>query len=312
MRFAFLMVLFFAQMVWADRAQVESFLGQPKANYIENDETVQIKKKTVFAKGFNLRTSSADLVKLKLGQDFYITVFPESEIKVLGYEQENNGYDIYEVMFLRGQFLVRNGSHADQDLQIKYTSDFFSWVSTEKSVLKHFYVDLNIQSATAKFCAGDFELKVQLFDFETQQVLSPSEGISFQGISENGKLVFDHLLEGRKSPKGKWSEKYKCDLVQILKKAQELEKNEVNLIKKTTQAKKLLLKKEKEEYDKSLCHLPNGQLNQCHWKTEKGNCVRYRCNGNGDWAEKFVLPTSQKKTCVERLNAKNTVDNCDY
>ena len=312
MKLVFLMIVFLSQMVWADRAIVDSFLGKPKAEYIENNETIQIKKKTQFEKGFSLRTSSADLVKLKLGQDFYITVFPESEIKVLGFELENNGYDIHEVILVRGRFLIRNGSRTDLDLQIKYTSDFFSWISTEKSILKHFYVDLNLQSATAKFCAGDFEMKVQLFDFETSQILSPSEGISFQGVSEKGQIIFDHLLEGRKSPKGKWNEKYKCDLDQILKKAQQLENAEKAQAKKLIKTKNQFLKKQKEEYDKSLCHLPNGQLNQCHWKIEKSDCVRYRCNGEGQWAERFTLPTSQKKTCADRAIAKTTVVNCDY
>ena len=312
MKLIFLMIVLLAQTVSADRAVVDSFLGKPKSEYIENNETILIKKKTQFEKGFSLRTSSVDLVKLKLGQDFYITVFPESEIKVLGFELENNGYDIHEVVFVRGRFLVRNGSRSDQDLKIKYTSDFFNWISTEKSILKHFYVDLNLQSATAKFCAGDFELKVQLFDFETTQILAPSEGVSFQGHSEKGQIIFDYLLEGRKSPKGKWNEKYKCDLDQILKKAQQLENEEKAQAKKLTQTKNQFLKKQKEEYDKSLCHLPNGQLNQCHWKIEKLECVRYRCNGEGQWAERFILPTSQKKTCAERSATKTTVVNCDY
>ncbi len=312
MKLIFLMIVLLAQTVSADRAVVDSFLGKPKSEYIENNETILIKKKTQFEKGFSLRTSSTDLVKLKLGQDFYITVFPESEIKVLGFELENNGYDIHEVVFVRGRFLVRNGSRSDQDLKIKYASDFFNWISTEKSILKHFYVDLNLQSATAKFCAGDFELKVQLFDFETTQILASSEGVSFQGVSEKGQIIFDYLLEGRKSPKGKWNEKYKCDLDQILKKAQQLENEEKAQVKKLTQAKNQFLKKQKEEYDKSLCHLPNGQLNQCHWKIEKFDCVKYRCNGEGQWAERFILPTSQKKTCAERSATKTTVVNCDY
>ncbi len=308
----FLILVLFAQVALADRAVVDSFLGKPKAEYVEKNETIQIKKKTQFEKGFILRTSSTDLVKLKLGQDFYITVFPESEIKVLGFELENNGYDIHEVIFVRGRFLARNGSSADQDLQIKYTSEFFSWISTEKSIFKHFYIDLNLQSATAKFCAGDFEMKVQLFDFETSQILAPLEGVSFQGVSEKGQLIFDYLLEGRKSPKGKWNEKYKCDLDLILKKSQQLENNEKAQAKKLIQAKSQFLKKQKVEYDKSLCHLPNGQLNQCYWKIEKSECVRYRCNGEGQWAERFVLPTSQKKTCSERSVTKTAVVNCDY
>ncbi len=313
MRNIFALAIFiFTHLASADRAIVDSFLGKPKADYIEKNETIQIKKMMQFEKGFSLRTSSADLVKLKLGQDFFITVFPESEIKVLGFELENNGYDIYEVIFVRGRFLVRNGSRTDQDLQIKYTSDFFSWISTAKSILKHFYFDLNMQSATARFCAGDFEMKVQLFDFETSQILAPSEGVSFQGVNEKGQIIFDDLLEGRKSPKGKWNEKYKCDLVQILKKAQQLENAEKAQAKKMAQSKNQFLKKQKEEYNKSLCHLPNGQLNQCHWKIEKSDCVRYRCNGQGIWAEKFILPTSQKKTCIDRKEANAVVVNCDY
>lgn len=304
--------LFLTQTVSADRAIVDSFLGKPKAVYIENSESLQIKKNQIFEKGFVLKTTGVDLVKLKMGQDFYITVFPDSEIKVLGFELENNGYDIHEVIFVRGQFLVKNSSNIELEQQIKYSSEFFSWISSGKSIIKNFYIDLNLQTGKAAFCAGEVEMKIQLFDHEIQQILMPYEGIHFHGVSDNGSLMFDHLLEGRKSPKGKWQEKYICDFNQILKKAQSLEKQELSLVKKAVQTKKQFLKKQKIEYDRSLCHKPNGQHNQCHWKTEKSDCVRYRCNGEGQWAEKFILPTSQKKTCAERAATKTAVANCDY
>ena len=310
--FSLVITLFLMQTAWADRAVVDSFSGKPTGLYIENKEVVQIRKNQQFEKGFVLKTSATDLVKLKMGQEFYITIFPDSEMKVLGFELENNGYDIHEVIFVRGQFLVKNDSKLDQELQIKYTSDFFNWVSTEKSIIKNFYVDLNLQTGKAAFCAGEVEMKIQLFNHEIQHILKPYEGIHFYGVSENGSLVFDHLLEGRKSPQGKWQEKYKCDFSQILKKAQTLEKKQQVLVQKIIQTKKKFLKKQKEEYDKSLCHRPNGQLNQCLWKTEKSDCVRYRCNGEGQWAERFALPTSQKKTCIERASLKTTVANCDY
>ena len=84
--FSLVITLFLMQTAWADRAVVDSFSGKPTGLYIENKEVVQIRKNQQFEKGFVLKTAATDLVKLKMGQEFYITIFPDSEMKVLGFE----------------------------------------------------------------------------------------------------------------------------------------------------------------------------------------------------------------------------------
>lgn len=75
--------------------------------------------------------------------------------------------------------------------------------------------------------------------------------------------------------------------------------------------------------DRSICSSPQGQLNQCSWTCEnnpKGadrcrtdlpqvNCVRRRCNANGEWAEDSRLPASHYDACQAH---GVRVDTCDY
>lgn len=74
---------------------------------------------------------------------------------------------------------------------------------------------------------------------------------------------------------------------------------------------------------KSICSQPMGEINQCAWfcvNNPKGEkvcraelpnvqCIRKRCNANGDWADETRLPSSFKDTCVGN---KVLVGPCDY
>lgn len=72
-----------------------------------------------------------------------------------------------------------------------------------------------------------------------------------------------------------------------------------------------------------ICSSPQAKLNQCVWicqNNPKGsercrtdlpqvNCVRKRCNANGDWAEESRLPASFHTSCEPK---GHRVDECDY
>lgn len=73
----------------------------------------------------------------------------------------------------------------------------------------------------------------------------------------------------------------------------------------------------------NICANPKAELNQCSWTCQnnpkgektcrtdlpKVNCVRHRCNANGEWAEESRLPASFRESCAP--NAVKVAP-CDY
>ena len=76
--------------------------------------------------------------------------------------------------------------------------------------------------------------------------------------------------------------------------------------------------------DGHICSAPKGRLNQCLWQCRNNpdgekkcrtdlpqvNCVRQRCNANGDWADDTRLPASYFDMCKPSGEVK--VGPCDY
>lgn len=294
--------------VLASIPKLKSFVGSPVIQLSDGLRALPVKDKKL-DQTFTVKTSASEQIKIELGKDFYIIVFPESSLKVEGYYITKIDYKVKSVIFNSGRFYLKNGSNLEEDLAVNYQSDFFIWKNSEKNNQREFFVEYNPVIAQVRFCAGNQGLSASLFDHETVKKLKFQEGASFQGQKDKaGELEFDLLLEGRKAPKGEWKESFTCDFKQILKEMNDLEAAEIAKIKNKEQQKKAAEKKRKAEYDKSLCHEPNGQFNDCLWKLENKSCVRYRCDGQGQWKDRQVLSKSNQYQCetMARVNA------CDY
>ncbi|AZZ36600.1 hypothetical protein CIK05_07290 [Bdellovibrio sp. qaytius] len=284
-------------------------MGHPLIHLVDGQVKVEPTKGKTIDQSFTVKTSTNEQIKIELGKDFYLIVFPESSLKIEGFYITKKDYKVKAVIFDAGRFYLKNGSNLEEDLSVTYQSDFFIWKNTEKNNQREFFVELNPAIAQVRFCAGTQGIAVALFDHETVKNLKFQEGAAFQGVlQKNGELEFDLLLEGRKVPKGEWKEAFTCDFKQILKEMNDLEASEIAKIKKNDQQKKAAEKKRKVEFDKSLCHEPNGQFNECLWKWEDKSCIRYRCDGQGQWKDRQQLPKNSRYQC----ETKPKVSKCDY
>lgn len=171
------------------------------------------------------------------------------------------------------------------------------------------------------------EGRVQFRGLENEEFvpLNKEDSISFVGDREGGKpgapFVFDTLLQGKRVARGHLTNKTK-----IVLKRKEDWWNRLEEIKKklVTELAKKNIQRKKMGF---ICQKPEAKLNQCAWicknnpKHEKKNClvqnkldqnkntqcVRYRCDANGNWSDEFVLEASQS-VC----KAQPVVSNCDY
>ena len=304
----FLMLILASFPVWASIPSIQTFVGSPKIELVEGKTKVDIVKGKKIDESFTLKTAANQQIKLQLGSDFYLVAFPESTVKIEGFYITKKDYQIRRIIFEEGRFYIKNGSSEATDLNIIYESDFFEWKNSEKANQREFFLEINMTTAQVRFCAGEKGLSARLFDHEIIKTLKYQEGAQFQGVLKNGDLDFDLLLEGRKIPKGEWKEPFTCDFKQILKQMTDLEAQEAAKKKKIEQEKQVVLKKKKIEYDKSLCHEPNGEFNECLWKFENKNCMRYRCDGQGHWSD----GQQQTKERSYHCETKPKVSPCDY
>jgi hypothetical protein len=302
------LLFFSATTVLAGVPTLKSFVGQPLIQLTDGLKIPPVKGKQL-EQTFSVKTATHEQIKIELGKDFYLIVLPESSLKVEGYYINKVDYKVKTVIFNSGRFYLKNGSQVEEDLTVNYQSDFFIWKNTEKNNQREFFVELNPAIAQVRFCAGTQGISASLFDHENVKKLKYQDGASFQGVlDKSGELEFDLLLEGRKVPRGEWKESFTCDFKQILKEMNDLEASEVAKIKKNEQQQKATEKKRKIDYDKSLCHEPNGQFNECLWKWEEKSCIRYRCDGQGHWKDRQQLPKNSSYQC----EAKARVTKCDY
>lgn len=154
------------------------------------------------------------------------------------------------------------------------------------------------------------ELEFRGLENEEFVKIKSGEKASFLGVLESGEPVYDVLLKGRKVARGK------------LNQVQKIPASDLGSLKKQTEVKKVVLKKNKAapRTKEQICTNPNAELNQCSWVCENNPkkskncnlsagavCVRYRCNANGEWAEKTELTALESKCTLQAL-----VMNCDY
>lgn len=204
-----------------------------------------------------------------------------------------------------------------------------------KTLLKTDLVELELNSADAGFLYDAQVPRVEVFNMRGSSVLRVRESFEsvrlegkqkayFQGVIENGEIVYDLLLQGKKIPKG--------ILSPAIALSAEEEKIFIPLVKarpkkqttRITQDGKVIQVKGARPARKTLCSQPSGDLNQCSWTCEglkKGkqktcptqqsgvNCVRRKCDANGTWRDEFILPADAGKS---KCKVQPIVMACDY
>lgn len=300
----------------ASLPSVKDYIGTPQVVYIEGAKKVSYKKNTQLSRSFEVITRDAELMKLTLSKDFEIVLFANSKLKVQGYESDDESSFVYKnIYFYSGRFYINNKttSKDSEDFDFDYESVFFKWKQKDKQNLyKELFLEIDPQAPSINFCAGDNApdgLKVSLFEHETAKVLKSNQGAHFKGVlGDNKQVAYDLLIGDRRVPKGNWLDDFSCDMKEILSEINKIEADSKIKNKKAEAALRQKLRKQKLDYERSACHAPNGQLNECLWKVEAKKCVRYRCNAEGKWTERSELLGANRSQC----ETKPKVSGCDY
>lgn len=182
---------------------------------------------------------------------------------------------------------------------------------------------------------GYFEVKVVrgeilfgAFNAEEQLLVKSGEKLKFIGEVMNEEIQYDTLLKGRKIPRGKLGVVEKFNYENELKLQKEKEERAQAEKKKLAAKKHQQLAEQKKRTGEYICIIPRGKLNQCQWRcedeagklekkcNERSQCVRYRCNAGGEWADRTVL--TKKEICFQgiknpsEVSSYSLVQMCDY
>lgn len=153
---------------------------------------------------------------------------------------------------------------------------------------------------------------------ETSVTLNERQKSTFQGVLEEGEIAYDLLLKGRKIPRG--------TLGPVSAMGEEEMKpflEEDRRIKEETQRREKAAKAQKkaDSQEGMICKSPRGRFNDCAWVcegTKKGSkncgganahCIRQRCNANGEWADRQILPEEEGR---QLCKLRPVVKACDY
>lgn len=304
MKIYFLLVLFWSVQVFSF-PQVIRWVNSPIVVF-DNKKQAILAKDLWLKSPFAVVTARHDLLEFKINIFDSVTVYPNSKIQILDFQNETGFVSDLYILGGEARFTSVHRSLAKNETFVTLHTPFFDLPAAG---VYDFIVDLdmNVPRVEIKVISG--VLPLEFFAFETKLNLKAGERVVFQGVAAtdgSGGIKFDNLLNKRKIPKGKLSEIMKFDTTEFLVARKKFVITEAE--------KKLALKKKKESelkkkkaYEASfLCKKPFGQKDQCAWWLDAGKCYRKRCNVSGQWGDLIERPVTA--ICTKDFS----VADCDY
>lgn len=320
-----ILFLFISFQAWS-QVKLEYQFGNPRVIHYQV-KVIDLKESnasSVFDRDFTLITNDHDFVKLRINEDYELSIFDNAKIDFVLIKEDPSSKKkahVYRMNLLQGQIFfkrIRNSQTehvVPEDLRLE--TDFFQWDLVDK---RRSNIEMMISFTPGipkiRFCNGRDQYNLRLFDHEKEIDLKPGKQVTFTGQLEAGRVSYDILLQNKKVPKGKWSNVENCDFKELEEKEAEFKLLQEKR-RREFQEYQLQTQQIKKENDlKYLCHNPYGQFNDCYWRSENQICVRYRCNAEGKWASRTELMRADNHFCESEIlsvaGQKERVRSCGY
>lgn len=288
---------------------------QGKVRWIDKDgNDGKLKAKNVLIEKAALETGEKSEVVVQVDDHRTLRVLPNSRVEFPSISWETG--DAPLIVLKHGSIRWREVS--GKKYNIALSSELFQFISPVGDVVLSY--DPKAALVEVKVLQGSMEFSAM--NAEDSALVTANQKVQFLGVRENDEIVYDVLLKGKKIPRGK------LGMVQPFSEADKAQYSEARLKKeadvrhkKEVAAKKAL---EKPRDKDAICSAPDARLNQCAWvcennpKKEKKSCrvdvagvqcLRKRCNANGEWAEATEVPKEKAGTLC---GVQPLVKECDY
>lgn len=308
MKQLFFLILFFSQIVWANAVkypQVSVVVGTVKT---ETEKMIQpLKEKSILKLEKKLWIQGTGKARIELGPDQALLVFSNTRLR------------FGEIDAATGQiksFFLENG-------QIRILSETFGTSLQVQSPVTDFSINhadmmFSYNEDLKQFEARVFKGNLDFKCMNCEQVAQLEKGFRsvFQAETFEGAPSYDHLLHGVKVARGKLTPPIQMPEDEVNKWS-----TEYHIPKFIKPVVKVVKKKVIPKLPGQICGEPNAKFNQCVYKcvnNPKGEkecrtdmstvqCLRQRCNANGEWKEEVRLPAQFKGYC---MSAESVVTDC--
>lgn len=291
------------------KPQIERRGGAPSENKMS---TLNPKERLLGS--FVIKTDDKSTVLLELSAAATLRIYPNSIVDFPLVRWESG--DLDQIIFQQGR--IRWASETPSAITLK--SDLFELKPPSGQFV--FIYQPWLPQIEVMSLKGDISFSE--LNGEESHVLKTGQKMNFTGRIEEGEIVYDLLLKGRRIPKGEMSAV--SSLSPLEEKFYSIE--EENKARAERLKKQEIVKKPKIKRKGEICSDPGGLFNECSWvcvnnptkyDLHKGKCrsdlsrvkcVRRRCNANGKWADRYELPTPSAAQL--RCKAEPVLGPCDY
>lgn len=275
---------------------------------VRKEHTVAVNKKTKIKDEALLQTLDDGEISLKLNEGSELTIYPFSEVELPSIHWKNG---------VMGEIRLRQGKIryiCEKKCDLKIASALY------ESVLPvgEYLIDYDRGTPKIEMTVLQGETVFRGLENETSVTLRRAQQASFTGkYAEEGVIAYDVLLRGKKIAQGKLSEIKSLNEKEI---TQYKKKQKSTAQKKAEASREAMASGEAPKSSAQICRKPFAGLDECAWicqnnpKAAKNcdydrgaQCLRQRCNANGEWADPTILPISEAK-CASQIS----VSKCDY
>lgn len=288
---------------------------QGKVRWTDKDKKEgKLKLKTILIEQAALETSDKSQVVVQIDDQRLLRLLPNSRVEFPSISWETG--DAPVVVLKQGS--MRWQEEAGKKYNIALSSELFNFISPVGDVILSY--DPKAALAEVKVIKGSMEFSAM--NAEDSALVTAGQKVQFQGVRENDEIVYDVLLKGKKIPRGKLGlvQAFTPEETKLYSQAEQ--KKQADLRHQKEQAEKKAHEKPKDKNE--ICSEPGGKLNQCTWVCENNprgekkacrlerpevQCLRKRCNANGEWAEATEVP---KDKAGSLCGVRPVVKECDY
>lgn len=307
----FLLLSLFGSPVFAEQ-KTPQILAVHGAVWVQNardDKKFPAKAGVVLREKAVLETGPSSSLKIRLKSGTEITMLDSTHVVLPGISWDDGDVPI---------FILEKG-------KVHWTAD----VASKTTLLKTPLYELTPPKGdfVFRFDPSTVQGEVQVvqgvivfgaINAETSVTLKERQKSTFQGALEEGEIAYDLLLKGRKIPRGTLGPAAPMndeDLKPFFEEERRIQEDAKR------RAKQALEQKKAESREGVICKNPRGRFNECAWVcegTKKGSkncggpnahCIRQRCNANGEWADRQVLPEDEGR---QLCKLKPVLKACDY
>lgn len=237
-------------------------------------------------------------VTVKIDPDRSLTVFSNSEVNIPTISWDDGQASIIE---LKKGVMKWNTNENKPRYTVLFKSDLFNLIA-ESGTFVILYDPLQIRAELRSYFG---KIEFSAMNGEHAFIVSKGQKGIFQGIKEQGEIIYDILLEGKKVPRGELKGPLQMSKNELYEysDAAERKKQEVKL-KKILDEKKRIAELRKVQ----ICVDPYAKYNECSWTWQGAQCIRSRCDAGGNWGNPTVLTGQQASACKK----DPVIGPCDY